>query len=556
MMNTRGHLPAGQQVQSGADMGPVPAAGGPGSGRGGRPQHYVPPHHHHHHHYHQQPAIVGQSMYPGYMAPMANAYTAAPYYVHHQPYSNGAMPSPAYMPYPPSTGYARSPPSMQHYHVPLPQTYPRLAQHSPIVSSPYHVPPPPVPTTIPLPHTPSSTHSHVVLPPMTPPVQQVHEMVQRPESAQTLQHPEPEREPQPHPESQPVAQPEQGPSQQHSVPQAQQSPTRSLPLHNEPFRPPVRLLFALGHVECLTLIFLQLPWLSVPDAPFPSRASKLRRRKLLGADAERLELPNQHNPVAEASSAPRKDVAADEKQDHKSETRQQAVSTPQPESNTTNETLPARSETPSTQDQPSEDTVSTSPTTPSSVQQPQSTPTTAVKPVAQSTVSAVPAVPVIPALPKAGPKEPKPAGGAENSSGDAKGSADAAGSVSGETPADSSAGTAEATTDAVPSAPAPPKPKLWTGLFAKPAPAASQSSATVTFKTNGDAAAGTSSTSGAGSGFAKANASSLAEALEAYRPGAQDKLVFVEPRGLVNTGNMCYMNSVRAWSRKSSHMCV
>jgi len=45
-------------------------------------------------------------------------------------------------------------------------------------------------------------------------------------------------------------------------------------------------------------------------------------------------------------------------------------------------------------------------------------------------------------------------------------------------------------------------------------------------------------------GFAKANASSLAQALQAYRPGTPDRLAFLEPRGLVNTGNMCYMNSV------------
>lgn len=240
MMNNRGHLPAGQQVQSGADMGPVPA-GGPGPGRGGRPQHYAPAHHHHHHHYPQQPAMVNQPMYPGYMGGMANPYAGAPYYMHHQPYSNGAMPSPAYMPYPPTTTYARSPPAPQHYHVPIQQTYPRLSQHSPIVSSPYHVPPPPVPTAVPpLPHTPSSTHSHVVPPPMTPPVQQVQEMVRRPESAQTLQHPEPEREPRA--ESQQMTQPELDNFQQRSAAQVQQSPTRSLPYQKEPFRPPVRSL--------------------------------------------------------------------------------------------------------------------------------------------------------------------------------------------------------------------------------------------------------------------------------------------------------------------------
>lgn len=37
---------------------------------------------------------------------------------------------------------------------------------------------------------------------------------------------------------------------------------------------------------------------------------------------------------------------------------------------------------------------------------------------------------------------------------------------------------------------------------------------------------------------------SLAEALKQYDVRGEVKLPFLEPRGLVNTGNMCYMNSV------------
>jgi ubiquitin carboxyl-terminal hydrolase 10 len=36
----------------------------------------------------------------------------------------------------------------------------------------------------------------------------------------------------------------------------------------------------------------------------------------------------------------------------------------------------------------------------------------------------------------------------------------------------------------------------------------------------------------------------MAEALRAFRVGHPEKLKFIEPRGLINTGNMCYMNSV------------
>ncbi|XP_044717095.1 ubiquitin carboxyl-terminal hydrolase domain-containing protein [Hirsutella rhossiliensis] len=67
--------------------------------------------------------------------------------------------------------------------------------------------------------------------------------------------------------------------------------------------------------------------------------------------------------------------------------------------------------------------------------------------------------------------------------------------------------------------------------------------------TNGSAAlngSGTSNTTAAApsSAFSKTNANSLAEAIREYQVGSVDKISFLEPRGLINTGNMCYMNSV------------
>lgn len=47
--------------------------------------------------------------------------------------------------------------------------------------------------------------------------------------------------------------------------------------------------------------------------------------------------------------------------------------------------------------------------------------------------------------------------------------------------------------------------------------------------------------------FAPAKAGSMAEALSSYSVKENNenaKMAFLEPRGLVNTGNMCYMNSV------------
>lgn len=41
---------------------------------------------------------------------------------------------------------------------------------------------------------------------------------------------------------------------------------------------------------------------------------------------------------------------------------------------------------------------------------------------------------------------------------------------------------------------------------------------------------------------------SLADALKQYNVRSGVQLPFLEPRGLVNTGNMCYMNSVSIWT--------
>lgn len=80
-------------------------------------------------------------------------------------------------------------------------------------------------------------------------------------------------------------------------------------------------------------------------------------------------------------------------------------------------------------------------------------------------------------------------------------------------------------------------PKLWTGLF-NPAAA------------NSTAASSESGLAAAAPGFNKTNSESLAEALRSFTAVSPDsKVAFLEPRGLVNTGNMCYMNSV------SGHRC-
>lgn len=46
-------------------------------------------------------------------------------------------------------------------------------------------------------------------------------------------------------------------------------------------------------------------------------------------------------------------------------------------------------------------------------------------------------------------------------------------------------------------------------------------------------------------GVAKSGTAALAEVLKSYRVRGADKLVFIEPRGLHNSGVDCFMNSVR-----------
>ncbi|KAL2261828.1 hypothetical protein VTK26DRAFT_3212 [Humicola hyalothermophila] len=523
MMNNRGHLPAGQQAQGSADMGPVPP-GGPGPRRGGRPQQHYPPAHHYHHHQH-----VGQPMYAAnnYMAP----YSGTHYYMP-QPFQAAAMPGPGYMPYP-HTAYGRSPPAMQHY-VPMQQNYVRPPQHSPIVSSPYQPPlPGAAPVVPPLPHTPSSTHSHVApLPPhMTTPVAHgVEEMVPAQAPApgpgpvhlpqpSEPQQPELKKEPQPAP--QPEPHPEVNLPKPPSEPAVTPSPTVSLSPAREPFRPP-------------------LPWLSVPDSPFPPRAARLRRRrKLLAADAEGVKLPQgQYGPVADTPST---DIVVEDKEEQRlAEDGQEKATQAALKSENKTEAVPPRSETPSTQDQ---DAPSTSATTPSSVQPPKPG-----KPATRPIARAVPAVPVIPALPKTGSKDATATANAEGSSTKNKVASESNGAQAGspETNPHEVNGTTEAkpAEEAQP-APAPAKPKLWTGLFSKSSstPSTSASATAAQARPNGGAAEASNAALAAGS-FAKSNASSFAEALQAYRATSQDRLAFLEPRGLVNTGNMCYMNSV------------
>ncbi|CAK7226556.1 hypothetical protein SBRCBS47491_006271 [Sporothrix bragantina] len=174
------------------------------------------------------------------------------------------------------------------------------------------------------------------------------------------------------------------------------------------------------------------------------------------------------------------------------------------------------------------------------------TPKTAVASASTSTPTPTNvAVPVIPALPVR-QAENKPSSSNATAGVDAPAAAEPAKAEEVAAAAAASPAGGEATINAESAAavtmpPAPAVPKSWANLFTKTAATGGSAGANGAATINGHSANGTNGTVGA---FAKANANSLAEAVASYRVGSSDKVAFIEPRGLINTGNMCYMNSV------------
>jgi ubiquitin carboxyl-terminal hydrolase 10 len=93
-------------------------------------------------------------------------------------------------------------------------------------------------------------------------------------------------------------------------------------------------------------------------------------------------------------------------------------------------------------------------------------------------------------------------------------------------------------------APVKQKPSSWAGLFNKGQAAGAGPVASGQADTNGAAAEGANVAPNGPSSFTPSIKASLGEALQAYRVGKPEKISFLEPRGLINNGNMCYMNSV------------
>lgn len=221
----------------------------------------------------------------------------------------------------------------------------------------------------------------------------------------------------------------------------------------------------------------------------------------------------------------REDSVQEEKQE---QVESQGVSAEELPSETSTIAAPSEPETPATSQAPSESdyTQASTPVTPAQASESSPKPTPTQQHARRDTRTAI-AVPVIPHLPKA--KEASP-------SATVKQDAPAQGEVEAVTKKDGEESVAaeeqaEPTENAAEKTPAvKAAPKSWADLVRpanKPAPPSSAANGAIV--TNG---------------FQLPKSASLADALRQYNVDSDVKLPFLEPRGLVNTGNMCYMNSV------------
>ncbi|KAF5024787.1 hypothetical protein F66182_3131 [Fusarium sp. NRRL 66182] len=483
------HLPAGQNIQGGA--GGVHGAdmvGGPGGPRRRQPPPYVPQYQHHHHQ-HMNP------MYANYMPYAPQQYYGFPPQYQTGQYQNGHYPNAQYQGGQYQNGQYQAG-QYQNGGMPSPgympyQNYarspPAMHQYVPMVgvSVPPSYPPRPAQQQSPALSTPyQPPPASAPIPPQTPSSTHSSQMIPPP----TPPAPQ-ETEPAPPAPPTPVV-----PAQAPSPP----------PTAKEPFRPP-------------------LPWLSHPESEFPARTAKSRRwRSLLNADSKPVSLPvGQQQAAVEQIAVP------------------EASSTEPSVSAHTPATSTAPSEAAATPRQSAE-----TPVVPAQQRSRTNTTTSATSTATRS--SAMPA-PALPSLPKTSARDAKPARAEKPANDDVATEAapqEATTTESIEKPAE----TEPVVADSAPPVKLPPS--SWANLFTKPAsvaatkPDAVNGTVPASTAVNGHGADVVGPTNGSAPSFSKVNASSVAEAIQSFHVGLADQISFLEPRGLINTGNMCYMNSV------------
>lgn len=195
-------------------------------------------------------------------------------------------------------------------------------------------------------------------------------------------------------------------------------------------------------------------------------------------------------------------------------------------------------ETPLNSDAPSDDD-STQPTTPSSAI-PQSIPQPPKSHASKISHPAAVALPILPAIPLASrvPKRPSISASSEMTK-PPEPSTESQSKVSHEDETQPDAASTPNTIEPAASPISPPQkpaPKSWAELVRTSAQKAPQKGGKV--EANGTTRA---------NGFTSSKVTSLAEVLNSYKVDEirnDTRVTFLQPRGLVNTGNMCYMNSV------------
>jgi ubiquitin carboxyl-terminal hydrolase 10 len=308
------------------------------------------------------------------------------------------------------------------------------------------------------------------------------------------------------------------------------SPSHSPPPEEvySPFQPPVGPSKACS-IAPVSNVY-QLPWLSVPDSPFPPKAHRKRgpKRVRQAQDEGLIMLPSRAQEVlAPEALAPETGDSKDAGESMEEQTTESQASTV---------AAPSDQETPLTSQAPSEVGSGELPTTPSSASRPGSSPT--------HTRSATrPAVPIIPATPKvAVPISKKPSGASPRSSTEKEGETEASSAATPPksdttsssltlvpSPEQSPASTIDTTeTETTPQKPA--APKSWADLVR------TKSAKTETISSPANGIVKTD--------VHESKAGPLAEAIRAFSVDSSHKISFLKPRGLVNSGNMCYMNSV------------
>lgn len=409
--------------------------------------------------------------------------------VHHNPYAQYHHPQHYGVPY----GYPmqQMPPQWNPYNHAQPQPQyvmpPRQFQPhaSPVVvsSHPHMAAMPPVNRA--MGQTPPIVHSH------TPPVQRIH--TPQPAPSTPSAHSQAHLSTSTPPTTNIAATP---PPTVESKPAPAAPPTPVQPTTFKPFYPP-------------------LPWQSVPG-PFPPRAAGRRRRKKapVPAEEEALELPSRGQAVDEEVAQETEDV----------EDGEQTPTEGPAESLASTAAVPSDADvdTPSTSHPPSEVDLAQAPT-------PSAVPTSAPSSAATNKHTRTATIPAIPLIPIKSAKAPSATSTTQKS---VKSPV-----ASQQTPAQIEEGSSEAgvSVEETPKAsPKPAAPKSWAELLrAKNAPAPAQApSAPVS---NGVVPA-------AGPTVPKSN--TLADVLASFSVDSEKKVSFIEPRGLVNTGNLCYMNSV------------